>query len=88
MWTVKLSRQAIAFLGDLGAKHRMQLENGLDELSRDPHTGKALKGELKGYWSFRVGVYRIIYSIRKREVVVEVLRIHHRREAYEKIRRL
>ena len=88
MWTVKLSRQASAFLKGLGGKHRTQLEHGLEELSKDPHTGKALKGELKGYWSFRVGVYRIIYSIRHKEVVVEVLRIHHRREAYEKTRRL
>jgi len=88
MWTVKLSRQAATFLKNLGGKHRMQLEHGLDELGRDPHTGKELKGELKGYWSLRVGVYRIIYSIRRHEVVVEVLRIHHRKEVYEKIRRL
>ncbi len=88
MWTVKLSRQAAAFLKSVGGKHREQLEHGLDELRIDPHTGKALKGELKGHWSFRVGVYRIIYAIRNKEVVVEVLRIHHRKEAYEKMRRL
>jgi len=88
MWTVKLSRQAATFLKGVGGKHREQLEHGLDELSRDPHIGKALRGELKGYWSFRVGAYRIIYSIRNKEVVVEVLRIHHCKEVYEKIRRL
>ena len=88
MWTVKLSRQAASFLKNVGGKHREQLEHGLDELSQVPHTGKALKGELNGYWSFRVGVYRIIYAIRNKEVVVEVLRIHHRKEVYEKVRRL
>ena len=88
MWTVKLARQPVAFLKRVGAKDRRQLENGFAELSRDPYTGKSLKGELNGYWSFRVGVYRIIYVIRNKEVVVEVLRIHHRREVYEKARRL
>ena len=88
MWTVKLSRQAAAFLRSLGDKHRSQLEHGLDELGKVPLTGKALKGELKGYWSFRVGMCRIIYSIRNKEVIVEVLRIHHRKEIYEKMRRL
>lgn len=88
MWTVKLSKQASSFLNALGGKHRMQLEYGLDELSKNAHAGKMLKGELDGFWSYRVGVYRIIYSIRRKEVVVEVLRIHHRKEVYEKIRRL
>jgi len=88
MWTVKLSKQAAEFLEKQGAKAHSQLEHGLEELSTNPHAGKALRGELRGYWSFRVGVYRIIYTIQKKEVVVEVLRIHHRKEVYEKLRRL
>jgi mRNA interferase RelE/StbE len=88
MWTVKLSRQAAGILKGLKGKHRTQLENGLDELSSKPHNGKMLKGELKGYWSFRVGAYRIIYVIRNKEVIVEVLRIHHRKEVYERIGRI
>jgi mRNA interferase RelE/StbE len=88
MWTVKLSKQASTFLSELDEKRGSQVENGLEELQKDPYTGKALKGELKGYWSLRVGMYRIIYSIQKKEVIIEVLRIHHRKEVYEKIRRL
>lgn len=30
-------------------------------IAEDPHQGKPLKFELKGKWSYRVGVYRIIY---------------------------
>lgn len=88
MWTVKLSKQAADFLEGQAGKIVAQLEHGLKELSRDPHVGKALKGELKGYWSLRVGVYRMIYTIQRQEVVVGVLRIHHRKEVYEKLRRL
>lgn len=88
MWTVRLSKQAAAFLESQGGKSASQLEHGLSALSRDPYVGKSLKGELKGYWSLRVGQYRIIYTLRKEEIVVEVLRIHHRKEVYEKLRRL
>lgn len=63
------------------------MENAFGVLIEDPHQGKMLKGELKGYWSFRVGTYRIIYTIHHQEVVIEVLRIQHRKEVYEKFRR-
>ncbi len=86
MWTVKLSRQAAEFLGSLTGKQRCQLELALQLLSEDPRQGKALKGELKGFWSWRVGIYRIIYAIDSREVTVEVLRIQHRKEVYERLR--
>lgn len=75
------------FYESLQGKHKTQVGNGLDRLSRDPFMGKPLKGELKGYCSYRVGVYRILYSIRHHEVLVEVLRIQHRKEVYEKFRR-
>ena len=51
-------------------------------LSEDPFLGKALKAELKGLYSYRVGDYRIIYSIIKRELIVQVLKVMHRREVY------
>ena len=88
MWTIRLSTQAFEFLQTVQAKSKRQLENGLHCLHLDPYTGKALKGELKGYWSYRVGQYRMIYVIKNKEVIVEVLRIHHRKEVYEKMRRL
>ena len=51
-------------------------------LSEDPFSGKALKAELKGLYSYRVGDYRIIYSIIRHELIVQVLKVMHRREAY------
>ena len=87
MWTLRLSGQVEEFLGSLSAKHHRQMENALNFLSQDPRQGKPLKGDLRGYWSFRVGIYRIIYSIHDQEIFVDVLRIHHRKEVYEKLRR-
>jgi mRNA interferase RelE/StbE len=52
-------------------------------LAEDPHrVGKPLRLQLEGYWSARRGQYRVIYSINDDEVLVRVVRISHRADAY------
>lgn len=59
-----------------------RISKALRSLSKDPRQGKPLKLSLKGKWSYRVGVYRIIYSIEYNVLTVYVLDIGHRREVY------
>ncbi len=48
-----------------------------------PHrVGKPLRFELEGYYSARRGQYRVIYRIHEREVIVDVIKISHRGDAY------
>ncbi len=52
-------------------------------LVRDPASiGKPLVGQFKGYWSYRFNNYRVLYRIRKEEVLIMVLRVGHRRNVY------
>lgn len=53
-------------------------------LLADPRSfGTALKGdELGQFWKYRLGDYRIIASIRDREIRILIIRIGHRREVY------
>ena len=56
---------------------------GIDALSDNPHPHGASK--LKGadeLWRIRVGDYRIVYEIHHRVLLVLVVRVAHRREAY------
>ena len=48
--------------------------------------GKPLTGELKGFWKLRIGDFRVIYEIKKNEILVYVILIGYRRdkEAYKK----
>jgi mRNA-degrading endonuclease RelE of RelBE toxin-antitoxin system len=39
--------------------------------------------ELTGKFSFRVGVYRIIYKVNKKDKVVDILTAGHRATVYE-----
>ncbi len=53
----------------------------IKDLSKIPPDGKPLSGDLYGYYSYRVGDYRVIYE--KIHEGVLVLRIGHRREVYK-----
>ena len=59
-----------------------RVANALDDIQRDPHQGKPLKGELKGRYSYRLGSYRIVYFIRQHELLVLIIDIGHRRDIY------
>jgi mRNA interferase RelE/StbE len=49
----------------------------------NPHrVGKRLRYELEGYYSARRGQYRVIYRIDGHEVIVDVIKISHRGDAY------
>ena len=49
----------------------------------DPHrVGKRLRFELEGYYSARRGQYRVVYRIDEHEVIVDVIKISHRSDAY------
>jgi len=39
-------------------------------LSQDPHKGKQLKSEYKGFWRIRTGDYRVVYRIMQKDVVI------------------
>lgn len=51
-------------------------------LTDDPYSGKKLVGNLSPYYRLRVGNYRVIYEVIEDEVVVEVIKVKHRKEVY------
>lgn len=52
-------------------------------LLQNPHrVGKPLRFELEGFHAARRGQYRVIYRIADAEVIVEVVKISHRSDAY------
>jgi mRNA interferase RelE/StbE len=69
-------------LKKLGKQESRRILDQLEaELSKKPDSYPVLKGEFAGLRKFRVGDYRIIYSLMDENVVV--LRIGHRREVYK-----
>lgn len=46
--------------------------------------GSPLKGGLKGIRRLRVGDYRVLYEVQETALVVLVVRVAHRRDAYRR----
>ncbi|MBS9776334.1 MAG: type II toxin-antitoxin system RelE/ParE family toxin [Fusobacterium sp.] len=44
--------------------------------------GKALSGNLKGLWRYRVGDYRLVAEIREEKLFIFMIDIGHRKEIY------
>lgn len=62
--------------------HFDRVRTAIHQLAADPYIGKPLSRELKGKYSLRVGVYRIIYNVEQHEVTIYIVDIGHRREVY------
>ncbi len=57
------------------------LSNIENKLRYNPLIGKELKGEFSGLFSYRIGDFRVIYTIL--ENIVLILRISHRKDVYK-----
>ena len=55
----------------------------VSELADPRSRGKALVGNLVGFWRYRVGDYRVLCRIKDKELVVSVVEIGHRSNVYE-----
>lgn len=56
------------------------------QLKENPFFGtniKKLKGEFEGYYRYRIGDYRLFYLIENEKVIVVVVDLRHRKNAYE-----
>lgn len=62
------------------AEARTLLDQIEKDLSKKPDACPALKGEFAGLRRLRVGDYRVVFAIIRKEVLV--LRIAHRRDVY------
>lgn len=77
-YQIVLPRRIKKKLDKIEIKHYEKILSALEVLSNDPYLGKRLKGELKSYYSYRVWSYRIIYEIKKKELVILIIRIDYR----------
>ena len=56
------------------------IKKNLSDTSNPRLHGKALSGNLKGLWRYRIGDYRLICEINDDELVILAVSVGHRRE--------
>ncbi|MBU4347221.1 type II toxin-antitoxin system RelE/ParE family toxin [Patescibacteria group bacterium] len=81
-FVLEIKPKARKDLDKIPENYRARIIAALDEIVRDPFSGKKLSGKKKGLFSFRVWPYRIIYAILGKELVVLVISIGHRQGVY------
>jgi addiction module RelE/StbE family toxin len=75
-YEIRFSRQAEKDIRKLTPKLKKKLMDVLrNQIAVDPYSGKALMGDLKGYYSVRLSYQdRIVYSIEQDRLIVYVVR--------------
>lgn len=83
---IRATEEISAYLRSLHPALKKRIHNALDQIRSQPGEGKPLQRELKGYRSFRLGKFRIIYRVTVKEI--EVVAVGPRRTIYEETTRL
>jgi mRNA interferase RelE/StbE len=72
----KLDKSVSALIYKWVAKH-------LDGIPNPRTHGKALVGDKKGRWRYRVGSYRLLADIQEQNIVIVIVAVGHRSEVYK-----
>ncbi len=83
MYRLVVSPTAHRQLKSIKKNHQLPIKLVIEEIKEDPTLGKRLARELTGKFSYRVGVYRIIYKVNEKDKVVSILTAKHRGEVYK-----
>ena len=82
MYKLRISSKAQSEIRKISHAHQRAIILALKEIKEDPFLGKPLMRELTGRFSYRVGVYRIIYKVNRKDKSVDILTAGHRAVVY------
>jgi mRNA interferase RelE/StbE len=83
-YQIVVSREVAKAMRRLPKTAQRAIVEAFVSLGEQPRAGKQLTAELAGIWSLRRGDYRILYRIDDRRRLVEIARVGHRRDVYER----
>ena len=84
-WTIEYSAKALKELKKIDKKAALTIINYLDDIAKedDPRIkGKALRGNKRQYWRYRVGNYRVLCNIEDNELLILATHLGHRKNVY------
>ncbi len=85
MYKVVLGRPARRFYDRADAALQRRLDDAFKALGTEPRAQpgvRRLAGRFDGFYRYRVGDYRVVYSVEEDAKTVSVAAIGHRREIY------
>ena len=85
--SIKISANALKFIEKLNVLDRLKIDNAIEKIREDPLFGKPLTG-VKELRRIRTGNYRVIYTFRKDELLLLVVKIGHRKGVYDDLNKI
>ncbi len=85
---LKISGETAELVRTLHPDLKRKIKAALQAILIDPQSGKALKDELEGFQSFKVGKFRVVYRKPADKGIIEVVAIGPRKTIYEETLRL
>ena len=58
------------------------LKENLANCENPRQFGEPLVGDMKGFWKYRIGDYRILADINDGIKIIEIVRVDHRKQVY------
>ena len=83
-YSIRIKRSASRDLARLSRSDRVRIVRAIDGLAEHPLAGSALKGDLRGLRRLRVGDYRVVNEVMADVLVVLMVRVARRRQAYRR----
>ncbi|PIR80288.1 MAG: hypothetical protein COU25_00685 [Candidatus Levybacteria bacterium CG10_big_fil_rev_8_21_14_0_10_35_13] len=83
MYKLHIASKARRELKKISQIHREAIISAFVELQENPFIGRPLTRELTGKFSYRVGVFRIIYKVNDQDKIVQILTAGHRSTVYQ-----
>ena len=83
-FSIRIKESAAKELKRVAKPERTRIVAAIDRLAESPHLGTALKGDMRGLRRIRIGDHRVLYEVRGDELIVLVVRIAHRGDAYRR----
>ncbi|MEK6817428.1 MAG: type II toxin-antitoxin system RelE/ParE family toxin [Nanoarchaeota archaeon] len=82
-YEILLHKKAQKFFNKLDNSIKKLISIKIDKLKLNPELGKPLVGNLSGLRSLRVEKYRVLYEIKKSQLIIYVLEMGHRKDVYD-----
>jgi len=79
---IRLSDDTADLIKGLHPEIKRRVKSALKMILLDPDVGRSLKDELKGWKSYKVGRFRIIYRLSSKSII-DIVAIGPRRVIYE-----
>ena len=87
VYKLRIPGNLVTLIRGLHPHLKKKVRAALFQITNDPHSGKALKDELKGLWSYRIKRIRIVYRVSGKNFI-DIITIGPRRKIYEETYRL